>query len=348
MPGLHIHRALCSLLWSELSCTLSAWKSEPTKPNAAVTWIAKYKTLLVKEGKELGLTPALRTSGNQILARSGSLTPLMCLSRACLKPTDLHLHLWHNRHWEGRKIKILPAHLSEPVTSVLLISGTGSYSVRPEGRKKRNVFAVHTQMFFHPPGWNFRGFFEGKSSSSLINSFPSIQHWPCLEEQTCSWKSCYQTQRLSQLAFAQAFIIPWALPPCWLSWHVHCLMSPPSAWSVCPSLQSCTRGKQWQISTEGVDGRGAGSIRLNPKYTPGPLVRLPLQILLTAHFGSKSFSILNAALLAKEIYETFPSSETQLPAHLPEGETSWHSPNNNNSHGHTHSCSCTDPAHRQG
>lgn len=154
--------------------TLSAWKSKPTEKNAAVTWIAKHKTLLVKEGEELGLTPALRSSGNQILAQSGSLTPLMCLSRACLKPTDLHLHLWQDRYWEGRKIKTLPVHLSEPVTSVLLISGRGSYSVRPEGRKKRNVFAVRTQIVFHSPGWNFRWFFQGKYSSSLINSFPSI------------------------------------------------------------------------------------------------------------------------------------------------------------------------------
>lgn len=158
----------------EVSCTLSAWKSKPTEKNAAVTWIAKHKTLLVKEGEELGLTPALRSSGNQILAQSGSLTPLMCLSRACLKPTDLHLHLWQDRYWEGRKIKTLPVHLSEPVTSVLLISGRGSYSVRPEGRKKRNVFAVRTQIVFHSPGWNFRWFFQGKYSSSLINSFPSI------------------------------------------------------------------------------------------------------------------------------------------------------------------------------
>lgn len=160
----------------EVSCTLCAWKSKPTKQNVAVTWISKYKTLLVKEGKELVLPPALRTAGNQILAQSGSPTPLMYLSRACLKPTDLHLHLWQNRYWEGRKIKTtaLPVHLSEPATSALLISGRGSCSVRPERRKKRSVYAVHTQRIFHSPRWHFRVFFEGKSSSLLINSFPSI------------------------------------------------------------------------------------------------------------------------------------------------------------------------------
>lgn len=40
---------------------------------------------------------------------------------------------------------ILPAHLSEPVTSVLLISRTGSYSAIPEGRKEgRNTCIFHT------------------------------------------------------------------------------------------------------------------------------------------------------------------------------------------------------------
>lgn len=281
--------------------TLSAWKSKSAKKNAAVTWIAKHKTLLVKEGEELGLTPALRSSGNQILAQSGSLTPLMCLSRACLKPTDLHLHLWQNRYWEGRKIKTLPVHLSEPVTSVLLISGRGSYSVRPEGRGKKEMYLQFIHNVFSLSKVKFQGIFWRKILKFSYQQFSQHLALALPREQTCSWKSCYQTQRLGQLAFAQAFIIPWALPPCWLSWHVHCLMSLPSALSVCPSLQSCTRGKQ--ISTEDVDGRVAGIIRPNPINTPGPLVQLLLQILLTAHFGSKSFSILNAVCLPKILWD---------------------------------------------
>lgn len=43
---------------------------------------------------------------------------------------------------------ILPAHLSEPVTSVLLISRTGSYSAIPEGRKEEETLAFFIQMVF--------------------------------------------------------------------------------------------------------------------------------------------------------------------------------------------------------
>lgn len=183
MPGLHIHRQLCSLLEWNVLHSLSAWKFKPSKQNASVTWISKYKTLLVKEGEELGLRTALRTSGNQILAQSGSLTPLMCLSRACLKPPDLHL--WQNRHWEGRKIKTtaLPVHLSEPVTSVLLISGRGSYSVRPEGRKTRNVICSSYTDSLSLSRVRLQGsFLKDNPHVSLSTAFPASSiglAWKC-------------------------------------------------------------------------------------------------------------------------------------------------------------------------
>lgn len=58
-----------------------------------------------------------------------------------------------------------PVHLSEPVTSVLLISGTGSYSARPEGRRKINIFASCTETVFPLSSLSsakyFRLLFEG-------------------------------------------------------------------------------------------------------------------------------------------------------------------------------------------
>lgn len=76
---------------------------------------------------------------------------------------------------EGRKIKptVSPVHLSEPVTSVLLISRRGSYSVRPEGRKKRNVFAVHTQSVFHTPSEISGDFLKENLQVSFSTAFPA-------------------------------------------------------------------------------------------------------------------------------------------------------------------------------
>lgn len=109
-----------------------------------------------------------------------------------------------------------------------------------------------------------------KSLNLCYEWLSSIMHWSCLEEQRSAdlqpkelvldpdssslagFISYAHPASLSlyQLAFTHSFIIPWALPPCWLNWHVRCLMSPPSALAVCPFLQSCTNEKWWLISTK--------------------------------------------------------------------------------------------------
>lgn len=176
---------------------------------------------------------------------------------------------------------ILPAHLSEPVTSVLLISRTGSYSAIPEGRKEgRNTCIFHTDGLSSMPTLQCKislvAFCDSlevitrKSLNLHYEWLSSIMHWSCLEEQRSAdlqpkelvldpdssslagFISYAHPASLSlyQLAFTHSFIIPWALPPCWLNWHVRCLMSPPSALAVCPFLQSCTNEKWWLISTK--------------------------------------------------------------------------------------------------
>lgn len=156
-------------------------------------------------------------------------------------------------------------------------------------------------------------FFEGKSSSFLINSLPSIYHWPCLEEQTCSWKGCLQTQRQQSWELhsvhAASEPLPGSAGTCTDFYYtlssssllVKLARSLPNESSICLICLSFSAILHKGETVTAQYRRCGWKHQAKPKIHPGPLVQLLLQTLLTAHFGSKSFSILNAVCLPKNL-----------------------------------------------
>lgn len=220
--------------------------------------------------------------------------------------------------------------MSEPVTSVFLISGTGSYSARPEERRNTFAFCTH--------GLSAKSTFQCKICLVVFclrlevtaRETPNICHQWLSSRTNPGYISCLvvkgagsrsndsnhltgfisyahpMSPSLYQLAFTHAFIIPWALLPCLLNWHVHCLMSPPSALAVCPFLQCCINESDDISVLEGLEWKLPMKQEAKHRIQTGPSVQVLPSFMLTAHFGTKSFSLhFKCCLLAKHLWDVF-------------------------------------------